>query len=133
MLLCISINLPCSIAWNTVHQYSNICHVWAGVPGCYLELLDKLQKRLCRTVWPSFAASLELLGHHWNLASLSLFYRYYIGRCSYELAQLAPLSYSRGRSDRCSDRLLGFYVKISRCCKDLYVSSLFSGTARLCL
>ena len=23
------------------------CHVWAGAPSCYLELLDKLQKFLC--------------------------------------------------------------------------------------
>ena len=23
-------------------------HVWAGAPSCYLELLDKLQKRICR-------------------------------------------------------------------------------------
>ena len=34
------------------------CHVWAGAPSCYLELLDKLQKRICRTVGPSLAASL---------------------------------------------------------------------------
>ena len=35
------------------------CHVWAGVPSCFLELLDKLQRRICRTVGPSHAASLE--------------------------------------------------------------------------
>ena len=35
------------------------CHVLAGAPSCYLELLDKLQKRICRTVGPSLAASLE--------------------------------------------------------------------------
>ena len=33
------------------------CHVWAGAPSCYLELLDKLQKRICRTVGPSFSTS----------------------------------------------------------------------------
>ena len=54
------------------------CHVWAGAPSCYLELLDKLKKRICRTVGPSLAASLEPLAHHWNVASLSLFYRYYL-------------------------------------------------------
>ena len=48
------------------------CHVWAGAPNCYLELLDKLQKRICRTVGPSLAASLELLAHRGNVASLSL-------------------------------------------------------------
>ena len=39
------------------------CHVWAGAPSCYLELLDKLQKRICRTVGLSLAASLEPLTH----------------------------------------------------------------------
>ena len=29
------------------------CHIWAGVPSCYLELLDNLQKQICRTVGPS--------------------------------------------------------------------------------
>ena len=28
------------------------CHVWAGAPSCYLDLLAKLQKRICRTVGP---------------------------------------------------------------------------------
>ena len=58
------------------------CHVWAGAPSCYLELLDKLQKRICRIVGPSLAASLEPLAHRQNVASLSLFF----GRCSSELA-----------------------------------------------
>ena len=44
-----------------------------GEPSCYLEFLDKLQKRICRTVGPSIAASLEFLGHCRNVASLSLF------------------------------------------------------------
>ena len=54
------------------------CHIWAGATNCYLELLDKLQKRICRTVGPSLAASLEPLAHRRNVASLSLFYRYLV-------------------------------------------------------
>ena len=49
------------------------CHVWAGAPNCYLELWDKLQKWICRTVGPSLAASFEPLAHRQNVASLSLF------------------------------------------------------------
>ena len=49
------------------------CHVWAGAPSCYLELVDKLQKRICRTVGPSLAVSLAPLPHRQNVASLSLF------------------------------------------------------------
>ena len=74
------------------------CHVWAGAPSCYLELLDKLQKRICRTVGSSLAALLEPLVHRRNVASFSIFYRFYFGRCSSELAQLVPLHFSRGRS-----------------------------------
>ena len=55
------------------------CHIRAGGPNCGLKLLDKLQKRIYRTVGPSLA-------HRRNVTSLSLFYRYYFGRCSSELA-----------------------------------------------
>ena len=48
------------------------CHVWAGVPSCCLELLDKLQKQICRTVGSSLAASLEPLAHRQNVASLKV-------------------------------------------------------------
>ena len=70
-------------------EYS--CQVWAGAPSYYLELLDKLQKRICRTVGPSLAAPLEPLVHRRHVAGLSLFYRYYFGRCYSELAQLVLL------------------------------------------
>ena len=53
------------------------CQVWAGTPSWLLELLNKLQKRICRTIHPSLAESLELLPHCQNVASLSLIYRYY--------------------------------------------------------
>ena len=49
-----------------------------GVPSWDLELLDKLQKRICRTVGPSLATSLQPLEYCRNVASLSLFYRYYL-------------------------------------------------------
>ena len=62
------------------------CHLWTDTPSCYLELLDKLQQWICRTVGPSLAASLEPFTHHQNGASLSLFYSYF-----FELAQLVPL------------------------------------------
>ena len=59
-----------------------------------LELLDKLQNRICRTVGPSLAAFHELLAHYRNVGSLCLFYKYYFGRFFSELAQLASLPYS---------------------------------------
>ena len=70
------------------------CHVWACAPSCYFELLDKLQKRIYMTVGPSLAASLESLAHRRNVASLSLFYRYYLDRYPSELAQLIRFPFS---------------------------------------
>ena len=95
------------------------CHVWAGAPSCYFELLAT--KMDMRTVSPSLATSLEPLAHHRNTASLSLFYRYYFGRSSSELAQLVQLPFSHRRSASYSDRLHNFAITILRCYKDVYV------------
>ena len=54
---------------STIHPCMEYCcHVLACVPSCYLELLDKRQKRMCRIVGPSLAASLEPLTHRRNVA-----------------------------------------------------------------
>ena len=65
-----------------------------------------------RTVGPSFAASLVPLADQQNVASLTLFYRFFFGRCSSELAQLVLLPYSLGRSTCYSDRLHNFSVTL---------------------
>ena len=88
----------------------NCCHVWAGTSSRYLELLDKLRKQICRTVGPLLAASLAPLDHRRNVATSSLFYRYYFGRCSFEMAELVPLPCPHGRSIHYSARLNDFSV-----------------------
>ena len=87
--------------------------------------------RICKTVGPSLATSLEPLAHCQNVASLSLFHRYYFGRCSSKLAQLVPFSYSRGRPTHYSDRWYDLSIIIPRCYKDVYVNSFFPHKARL--
>ena len=59
-------------------MYGILCHIWANAPRYYLELLDKLQKQICMTIGLSLAAALGL-AHRRNVASLSLFCRYYFG------------------------------------------------------
>ena len=63
-----------------------------------LEIVEEATKTNVQTVGPSFAAYLVPLAHRRNVSTLSLFYRYYFGRCSSEQAELVPLLYSRGRS-----------------------------------
>ena len=53
------------------------------------------------------------MAHRRNVTTLSIFSRYYFGRCSSILAQLVPLPYSRGRSTRYSARMSPF-VAVTR-------------------
>ena len=96
------------------------CHVWAGAPSCYFEMLDNLQKRICTTVCPSLAVSLDPAAHYRNIVNLSLFYRCY-SRLSSELAQLVLLPHSRWRSR--------YYNRMHD--KGAYVNSFFPCIARL--
>ena len=82
-------------------------------------MLDKLQKRICRTVGSSRAASLKaFLAHHRNQASLLLkFVSVDITLIDVHLNYFLP--YSRGRSTSYSDRLLDFTVDIPGCYRDL--------------
>ena len=57
---------------------------WAGVPKGYVNMLDKLQERICKLLVET--------------TILSLSYRYYVGRSSSELGKLVPSPYCRGRS-----------------------------------
>ena len=124
-LLYLSINLSCGLAWNAVVMYGLM--LLAATWNCYISYKNGYVVMLVL----SFAASLESSGHLRNVTSLSLFYRYYFGRCSSEQAQLVPLPYSRGRSTRYSDRTNDFSVTILRCYKDIYVNSFFPHTSKL--
>ena len=77
---------------------------------------NNLHKRVCRTVGPLLAASLEALAYRWIVASLSLFYR------SSQLAEVVPLPHYCTRSICYSNRLHGFFDLITRCYKGVYLT-----------
>ena len=78
-------------------------------------MVEKIEKRICKTVGFSHATYLQPLGHRRNG----------FGVCSSELAQLVPLPYSLGRSTRCSGRLYDFSFTIPRWYKDICEISFF--------
>ena len=65
-------------------------HIWAGSSQQALSTLDRVQKRMRGLVGDELFSSLQPLSHRRNVASLSLFYRYFHGKCSDELHSLVP-------------------------------------------
>ena len=117
---------------STIRPCMEYCsQVWTGAPSCYLELLDKLYNGICKNVSPSLAASPEPLAHRQNVSSLSLFYRYYFGRCSSEQAQMVPLPFSwGGLLVILMDCMIFHHCQMLLLMKDVYLNSFFLCTAR---
>ena len=66
------------------------CHIWAGACKSSLSSLDRVQRRLRWLIGEELFNTLQPLSHRRDVASLSLFYRYFHGRCSEELHSLVP-------------------------------------------
>ena len=107
------------------------CHVWAGESPCHLKVLDRIQKRICNLVGSSHSSSLESLSHRRDVASLSLFYKYYHGVCSSELSDLLPPSFVPSRVTRWSSGLHKFAVQVPHFKTTSYSRSFFPRTASL--
>ena len=72
-------------------------HIWGFSP--YTSLLDRLESKAIRLIGdPSLTSTLDPLSLRRKVASLSLFYRYYFGHCSDELAACIPPPMARPRS-----------------------------------
>ena len=112
-LVCWSFTFPsllfASFCWSFTYNWSNSFQLNGS-----FQFIDSSQ-----------VASVKPLAHQ-NVASSSLLYGYYFGRCSPKLNQLVPLPYYQGRSTCYSDRLHNFSVTISRCLYQqfLYLHSL---------
>ena len=118
-----------STIWSCVEF---CCHVWASSASNYLEMLEKLQEWICRTVGPSHAASLECLANHQNVSSLSLFYRYHFVDVHLNwLSWFHFLILEGGLLVILVNILYDFSVTILRFYKDVYVNCFFPCTARL--
>lgn len=107
------------------------CHVWAGSSSNVLSLLDKVQRRICNIIGPDLAIKLQPLCHRRNVASLSLFYKYYHGRCSDEISSLVPPPKIAKRNTRLSTRSHPFTVSVPLCKKAFYSNSFFPRTSVL--
>lgn len=108
-------------------------HVWAGASKSILKLLDRVQERVKVLINDSRVSnSIDSLEHRRNVACVSLFYRYYNGRCSREIRGLVPDNHIFLRGTRTSRRAHPFVVDcpVNRT-MHYRENSFFARTARL--
>ena len=74
-------------------------HIWGGSSATYL--LDRIESNVIELVnSPNLTSKLDPLKLRRIVGSLSLFYRYYFGLCSQELAACVPPPLARPRNTR---------------------------------
>merc|ERR1711942_167742 len=106
-------------------------HIWAGAPAKYLSMLDRIQKRIVNLVGPELGSVLHSLSHRRNVASLSLFYKYFHQQCSRELFDLVPPLKKFRPNLRCAGESHRYTVVPPRCKRGFYASSFFPRTSAL--
>lgn len=91
-------------------------HLWAGAPSSYLMLIDRIQRRAIRLIGDSrITNKLDSLEHRRNVGALTLFYRYFHGRCSAEISSLMPPIRVQARATRQATNSHQFTVDNSFC------------------
>ncbi len=91
-------------------------HVWGGAPVSVLGILDRLQTKAVRLIGdPKLTGGLPGLEHRRAVTALCLFYRYYHGKCSNELAAVVPPPAIVARPTRLASLSHPFRVSVMKC------------------
>ena len=108
-----SSHLP-SIYKSQIRPSLEYCsHVWGGALKSTLCLLDKVQSKAIRLINNStLAKSLQPLSQRRLVGELSIFYRYFNGRCSQEIRDIIPVPLTRVRTTRSSTYSHPFQVSL---------------------
>ena len=98
----------------------------------YTYLLDRVESKAIRLISdPSLTSTLDPLSLRCKVASLSLFYRYYFGHCSDELAACIPPPMAWPRSTRRATFAHNFYVELSTARINRFSDGFFPSTSHL--
>ena len=105
-------------------------HIWGSSP--YTSLLDRIESKAIRLIGdPSLTSTLDPLSLRRKVASLSLFYRYYFGHCSDELATCIPPPMARPRSTRQATFAHNYCVELSNARINRFSDGFFPSTSHL--
>ena len=105
-------------------------HIWGSSP--YTSLLDRIESKAIRLIGdPSLTSTLDPLSLRRKMASLSLFYRYYFGHCSDELAACIPPPMARPRSTHQATFAHNYCVELSNARINRFSDGFFPFTSHL--
>ena len=105
-------------------------HIWGSSP--YTSLLDRIESKAIRLIGdPSLTSTLDPLSLRRKVASLSLFYRYYFGHCSDELATCIPPPMAWPRSTRQATFAHNYCVELSNARINRFSDGFFPSTSHL--
>ena len=105
-------------------------HIWGSSP--YTSLLDRVESKAIRLIGdPSLTSTLDPLSLCCKVASLSLFYSYYFGNCSDELATCIPPPVAWPRSTRQATFAHNYCMGLSNARINRFSDGLFPSTSCL--
>ena len=105
-------------------------HIWGS--SHYTSLLDRVESKAIRLIGdPSLTSTLDPLSLRHKVASLSLFYRYYFGHCSGELAACIPPPMPRPHSTWQASFAHNYCVELSNARINRFSDGFFPSTSRL--
>ena len=109
------------------------CHIWSGASQRSLSSLDTVQRRLLGLIGHDLYSTLQPLSHRRNVASISLFYRYFHGKCSQELHSLVPPNRQFQRQTRFSNDCSKHphYLHVPKSLHKFHETSFFPRTTKL--
>ena len=114
-----------------IHPCLEYCsHIWGSSP--YTSLLDRVESKAIHLIGdPSLTSSLDPLSLIRKMAPLSLFYCYYFGLCSDELAACIPPPVAWSRSTQQASFTHNYCVELSNARINLFIGGFFPSTSRL--
>ncbi len=105
-------------------------HVWGG--STHTALLNMVEAKAFRLIdSPPLTDCLQSLNHRRNVASLSIFYRYFHGYCSSEVAKCMPPPLPRSRCTRLSTSSHPYSVHLTNARVNQHLHSFFSFPGKL--
>ena len=104
-------------------------HIRGSSPYTSLDRVES--KAICLISDPSLTSTLDPLSLRHKVASLSLFYRYYFGHCSDELAACIPPPMARPRSTHQATFAHNYCVELSSARINRYSDGFFPSTSHL--